>query len=217
MVEVRILAEQNSIFQQFIAELRDQKTQKDSLRFRKNLERIGELFAYEISKELSYTDYDLQTPLGIAKAKRPEQVVLANVLRAGLPLHQGLLNYYDRAENAFVSASREMLKEGVLEVKVKYMAAPSLEGKVVILADPMLATGSSMLLAKEALLKQGIPKHWHIVAVIASQVAVDYLLECLKSTSATLWIGVVDPVLNDKSYIIPGLGDAGDLAFGEKL
>lgn len=219
MVEVRTLAEENSFFQQFISELRDQEIQKDSMRFRRNLERIGELFAYEISKELAYTAYDLETPLGVAKAWKHEKVVLANVLRAGLPLHQGLLNYYDAAENAFVSAYRTHTQgANSFEVKVEYMASPSLEGKVLILADPMLATGTSMLLAQKALQKNGTPKHWHIVAVIASQSAVDHLLEHLKgSDNVTLWLGVVDPILNKQSYIVPGLGDAGDLAFGEKL
>lgn len=214
---LKVLANQNSLFHQFLKEMRDVDIQKDAMRFRRNIERIGELMAYEISKTLYYREEEIKTPLGKAISKVPERVVLANVLRAGLPLHQGLLNYFDNAENAFISAYRKHTEGDDFQVEIEYMAAPTLQNKIVVLADPMLATGSSMLLARQAILKNGSPKHLHLVSVIASQFAVDKLQEELKGTSYTLWLGVVDPDLNNKSYIVPGLGDAGDLAFGHKL
>ena len=214
---LKVLANQNSLFHQFLKEMRDVETQKDAMRFRRNIERVGELMAYEISKTLDYREEETKTPLGTSISKVPEKVVLANVLRAGLPLHQGLLNYFDDAENAFVSAYRKQTKGNDFEVEVEYMAAPIVQGKTVILADPMLATGTSMILARQAILKHGNPKHLHLVSVIASQYAVDKLQEELQGTSYTLWLGAVDADLNNQSYIVPGLGDAGDLAFGNKL
>lgn len=215
---LKILAEEKSIFHQFLAELRDVGLQKDSMRFRRNVERIGELFAYKISKELAYSEKVVQTPLGAITQSFPEKPVLANVLRAGFPLHQGLLNYFDGAENAFISAYREHPEgEDSFEVKVEYLASPDITNKTVVLADPMLATGTSMLLAHQALLTKGEPKHIHFVSVIASQQAVNNLMENLKNSSFTLWVGAIDQELNEQSYIVPGLGDAGDLSFGDKL
>lgn len=215
---LKILAEEKSIFHQFLAELRDVGLQKDSMRFRRNVERIGELFAYEISKELAYSEKVVQTPLGAITQSFPEKPVLANVLRAGLPLHQGLLNYFDGADNAFISAYREHPEgEDSFDVKVEYLASPDITNKTVVLADPMLATGTSMLLAHQALLTKGEPKHIHFVSVIASQQAVNNLMENLKNSSFTLWVGAIDQELNEQSYIVPGLGDAGDLSFGDKL
>ena len=216
-IKVNILGQQNSVFSNFIAEIRDVNIQGDPLRFRRNLERIGEVFAYEISKELDFNIKDTQTPLGISKDQKIEQLpVLATILRAGLPMHNGLLNYFDRSPNAFVSAYRKDLPDGGFEVKVEYLASPSLEGNTLILSDPMLATGRSMLLAYEALLQRGTPSFTHVVAAIASEQAVEHVKEKLPSNT-TLWVGAVDKELNDKAYIIPGLGDAGDLAFGNKL
>jgi uracil phosphoribosyltransferase len=211
------LGEQNSIFNQFVAEIRDKNIQTDPLRFRKNIERIGEIFAYEISKTLEYSTKDVQTPLGVAKVGVPSAFpILATVLRAGLPLHQGLLNYFDRSGNAFISAFRKYIDTKDFVIEFEYMASPSLEGKVVILSDPMLATGSSLEIAHNALYEKGTPKHVHLVAIIASQNGVDYIVNNLKNANCTLWVGAIDPELNEKAYIVPGLGDAGDLAFGEK-
>ncbi len=215
---LKVLSDKKSIFHQFLAELRDVNAQKDSMRFRRNIERIGELFAYEISKELSYTEKVVQTPLGTIVQSFPEKPVLANVLRAGLPLHQGLLNYFDGAENAFISAYRKhVASDDSFEVKVEYLTSPDITNKTIVLADSMLATGTSMLLAYQALLTKGIPKHIHLVSVIASQQAVNKVMEELKNVSFTLWIGAIDQELNAQSYIVPGLGDAGDLSFGKKL
>ena len=215
---VHIIGENNSLFNQFIAEIRDVDIQKDALRFRRNLERVGEIFAYEISKTLNYSEKDVQTPLGIATTYLPkDEIVVASILRAGLPLHNGLLNYFDRSENAFISAYRNFNEAGEFEIKFEYIASPSIDGKVVILADPMLATGSSMELAYKAMLTKGTPKHVHIVSVIASTEGVELVKEKLAGENVTLWMGVVDAELNSKSYIVPGCGDAGDLAFGSKL
>ncbi len=213
-----IIGDNNSLFNQFIAEIRDVSVQNDPLRFRRNLERVGEIFAYELSKTFNYTKKDVQTPLGVSEMNLPkDEIVIASILRAGLPLHTGLLNYFDRSENAFISAYRKYNEDGEFEIKFEYISAPSVEGKIVILADPMLATGSSMELAYEALLLKGRPKHVHIISVIASAEGVDYVKEKLAGKDITLWMGVVDPELNSKSYIVPGCGDAGDLAFGAKL
>ena len=215
---VHIIGENNSLFNQFIAEIRDVDIQKDPLRFRRNLERVGEIFAYEISKTLNYSEKDVQTPLGTATTNlHKDEIVVASILRAGLPLHNGLLSYFDRSENAFISAYRNFNEAGEFEIKFEYIASPSIDGKVVILADPMLATGSSMELAYKAMLTKGTPKHVHIVSVIASKEGVELVKEKLNGENITLWMGVVDPKLNSKSYIIPGCGDAGDLAFGSKL
>lgn len=202
----------------FIAELRDKQIQKDSLRFRRNLERIGELFAYEISKQLKYEERDVQTPLGIAKCQLPaDKVVVASILRAGLPLHQGVLNIFDSAQNAFIAAYRKYGKDNKFKIQMEYATMPSIEGKTVVLVDPMLATGSSIILAYNKICTNGEPLHTHIVAAIASRESLSLLSKNLPHSKVTLWVGAVDEELTNKSYIVPGLGDAGDLAFGEKL
>lgn len=200
-------------------ELRDVKIQKDPLRFRANLDRIGEVMAYEISKRLNYKDVDVETPLGTARCQDiADTVVLATILRAGLPLHHGFLNFFDRAENAFVSAYRRYKEKGdSFDVLVEYLASPSIEGKTLILVDPMLATGSSMELAYRAMLRKGEPSRIHVASVIASRKSVDYVKAHFPADKTTLWIGAIDDEVNAHSYIVPGLGDAGDLAYGEKL
>ena len=214
---VYVLGASNSIFNQFIAEIRDEVVQKDSMRFRRNIERLGEIFAYEISKKINYEVREVNTPLGIANVSVPEeQPVVASILRAGLPLHQGVLNYFDKAQNAFISAYRRHHKDGSFDIQVEYLASPDLNGKFLILCDPMLASGSSMVLTYQALLRRGIPAHTHIVSVIASSEGLDYVKKHLPE-NITLWIGVIDEELTAQSYIVPGLGDAGDLAFGEKI
>lgn len=215
---IYLLGENNSLLNQFIAEIRDAEIQKDPLRFRRNLERVGEIFAYEISKTLVYKTREVTTPLGVAKIPTLEQQpVLATILRAGLPLHQGLLNYFDRAENCFISAYRKYESNGDFHIEFEYIASPLLDNKVVIMCDPMLATGSSMEIAYHALLEKGEPSHIHLVSVIASKQGIDYVMKKLPNDNITLWIGAVDPVMTPNSYIVPGLGDAGDLAFGEKI
>ncbi|NVO08775.1 MAG: uracil phosphoribosyltransferase [Bacteroidales bacterium] len=214
---IKVIGENNSILNQFIAELRDINVQTDFMRFRKNLERIGEIFAYELSKELHYEKHQVQTPLGIAEVNlSSDQVVLATILRAGLPLHQGMLNYFDKAENAFISAYRKYSKDGTFKIQFEHLSCPAIAGKVLVIIDPMLATGASMLLAYKAILERGTPKHTHIVSVIASKEGVDYMRRNLPQKNVTIWLGAVDDELTVKSYIVPGLGDAGDLAFGSK-
>jgi len=214
-----ILDKQNTIINKFLAELRSVDVQKDSMRFRRNLERIGECTAYELSKTLNYATKSVQTPLAEAKVESiSDKVVLATIFRAGLPLHQGLLNYFDDAENAFVSAYRKYTSESDFEIKVEYIACPSLEGKTLILCDPMLASGASMIAAYEVLCAHGgKPAHTHIVSVLGCTEGVDYVLEHTNPEEVDLWVATVDPVLNPHKYIEPGLGDAGDLCFGEKL
>jgi len=217
-MEIKVLNQQNSLFNKFVSEIRDTGIQTDPMRFRRNLERMGEIFAYEISKELQYEEKEITTPLGIAKENLPlNNVVMASILRAGLPLHQGLLNYFDQAENAFVSAYRKYTEDGDFDIHIEYISSPSLEDKVIILSDPMLASGGSMELAYKALLQRGTPKHVHMVAIIASQAGVDYIRNMFEGENVTLWLGAVDAELNAKSYIVPGLGDAGDLAYGGKI
>jgi uracil phosphoribosyltransferase len=217
-MEVKILGNNHSVFDQYLAEIRDISIQKDPLRFRENLYRLGELFAYEISKELKYSIADVTTPLGIAKVPMLEkQPVLATILRAGLPMHNGLLKILDRAENCFISAYRKYTDEGCFEIEFEYMASPSLNDKVVILSDPMLASGKSMEIGYEALFSKGNPEHVHLVSIIASKQGVDYILKTIKADNVTLWLGAVDEGMTPKSYIVPGLGDAGDLAYGEKI
>jgi len=214
---INIIGSNNSIFNQFISEIRDEHIQKDSMRFRRNMERLGEIFAYELSKKLCYETKQICTSLGIAEvAVLKSQPVVGTILRAGLPLHQGVLNYFDKAENAFISAYRKYEKDGSFDVEVEYISAPSIEDKVLIITDPMLATGSSMALAYKALLKKGKPKHTHIVSIIASKEGIDYICKTLPMNNITIWVGAVDDELTVKSYIVPGLGDAGDLAFGNK-
>ena len=216
---LHILDHQNSIINKFLAELRSVDVQKDSMRFRRNLERIGECTAYELSKMLHYASQTVTTPLAEAKVESiADKVVLATIFRAGLPLHQGLLNYFDDAENAFVSAYRSYSSESDFEIKVEYIACPSLEGKTLILCDPMLASGASMIAAYEVLCAHGgKPAHTHIVSVLGCTEGVDYVLEHTNPEEVDLWVATVDPVLNPHKYIVPGLGDAGDLCFGEKL
>ena len=212
------LGESNSILNRFVSELRDVNIQKDSLRFRRNIERIGEIMAYEISKDFTYSLKEIESPLGIAMMNTPDdKVVLSTILRAGLPYHHGFLNCIDHAENAFVSAYRKYKDRLNFEIHIEYIASPSIEGKTLIITDPMLATGSSMELAYEALLTKGMPSHVHIASIIASQKAVDYIIERFKGIEVTFWIAAIDPILDEHSYIVPGLGDAGDLSYGEKL
>ena len=211
------LGKQNSVFSHFIREIRDVNIQNDSMRFRRNIERIGEIFSYEISKKMEYENTEISTPLGIStESLMKEKPILATILRAGLPLHQGFLNYFDSSDNCFISAYRKHEKGGDFEVKIEYMSSPDLEGKTVILCDPMLASGSSMILAMEAILSKAMPKHIHIVAVIASTEGVDCVKENIPMQDCTLWLGAEDAEMTAQSYIVPGLGDAGDLAFGEK-
>lgn len=215
------LSEHNSVLNQFLAEIRSVDIQHDSMRFRRNIERIGEVMALEISKQLDYEPTDVTTPLGVATVNTiSDKIVLGTILRAGLPLHTGFLNVFDHAENAFISAfrryGREIDGEKQVEIVSEYLAAPSLESKTLLLVDPMLATGMSMEVAYKALLSHGTPKHLHMAAVIGSQQAVDYLQKNMPEDS-TLWCATVDPILNEHKYIVPGLGDAGDLCYGEKL
>ncbi len=212
------LSETDSVLNTFVSELRDVNIQCDRLRFRRNIERIGELMAHEISKTLHYSPVSVSTPLGKATVRVPdEDIVLATIFRAGLPLHQGFLNIFDKAGNAFVSAYRDEKSEGKLDVIVEYSASPALDGKTLIDVDPMLATGGSMELSYKALLRYGKPAKVHFAAVIASQQAVNHLADFFPSDDFTLWVATVDPTLNEHKYIVPGLGDAGDLAFGGKL
>ena len=198
----------SSLYNKFLSELRDENIQKDSMRFRKNLERLGEISAYEISKTLQENSQLTKTPLGTSKTNVPsENLVLATVLRAGLPLHNGLLKYYDNAENCFISAYRKHTSKEEFEVEIQYMASPNLSDKIVLLSDPMLATGRSMVLAYKALLKKGIPSKIHIVCVIGSEQGVEYISKNFPKDT-TLWIGGIDSKMTIESYIVPGLGDA---------
>lgn len=207
-----------SLVSRYMLELRDVDIQHDAMRFRTNLERIGQIMAYEISRRLEYKDREIRTPLGKCVCKEPaDQVVLATILRAGLPFHHGFLSYFDQAENAFVSAYRRYREKGdTFDIVVEYMATPDIEGKTLILVDPMLATGSSMELAYKALLQKGTPARIHVASVIASRRSVEYVKQHFPDDRTTVWYGAIDPEINAHSYIVPGLGDAGDLAFGEK-
>ena len=217
-MEIKILGHNHSILDQYLAEIRDIDIQTDPLRFRDNLNRIGEIFAYEISKEIDFEVTEVTTPLGIAKVpKLKKQPVLATILRAGLAMHNGLLRIFDRAENCFISAYRKYHDDGGFEIEFEYMASPSLDNKVVILSDPMLASGKSMEIGYEALFSKGNPSHIHLVSIIASDEGVNYVKNKIKAENVTLWLGAVDPEMTPHSYIVPGLGDAGDLAFGEKV
>lgn len=216
---VHTLSKENTILNKFIAQVRDKRIQKDSMRFRCNLERIGEITAYEISKTLEYETKTVETPLGEASvALISDKVVVATILRAGLPFHQGFLNYFDDAENAFVSAYRKSTKDGKFKVKVEYISCGDLEGKVLLLVDPMLATGSSLVLAYNALVERGgQPKHTHVAAIIASEQGIDYVEKNMPRQTTTVWTSAVDEELTSRAYIVPGIGDAGDLAYGEKI
>lgn len=216
-MEIIDFARTKSLIGQYMTELRDVNIQKDMLRFRRNLERIGEIMAYEISKTLEYKTVETQTPLAVAQSDViASKVVLATIFRAGVPFHQGFLNCFDHAENAFVSAYRKYKEKENFDVCIEYLASPRLEGKTLILADPMLATGASMELSYRALLTKGMPEHIHVASVIASQQAVDYIATHFPTDRTTVWIGAVDKEINSHSYIVPGLGDAGDLAYGTK-
>lgn len=219
MIKLHNFSEQPSLICDYVAEMRDVNIQTDSLRFRRNIERTGELMAYEISKMLHYENEEIVTPLGKARGYRlADKVVLGTILRAGLPFHQGFLSYFDRAENAFVSAYRKYKDALRFDIHIEYIACPSLEGKVLLLSDPMLATGSSMEMAFRALLTHGTPSAVHIASIIASKPAIAYLNEHLPTTiPITLWTAALDNDIDAHSYIVPGLGDAGDLAYGEKM
>lgn len=213
---VHNLSKTNSIFGTFLAELRDVTIQKDPMRFRRNLERISEVMAYELSKQLEYTDQNVTTPLGVAKVQiLKQQPVLATILRAGLGMHIGLLNYFDLAESAFVSAYRKHSTAEDFEIYVEYMAAPEIDGKTLIISDPMLATGNSMVMVYKALLKQGKPSKTIIVSAIAAPEALSLIKQHFPDNTE-VWVGAIDDELTAQSYIVPGLGDAGDLAYGIK-
>lgn len=214
---INILGNRNSVINHFIAEIRDVNIQKDSMRFRRNVERVGEIMAYEISKTLEFENVNITTSLGIANgSKIKEQPVIGSILRAGLPLHQGVLNYFDSAENAFISAYRKHHKDGNLDIQIDYLSSPELNGKTLILCDPMLATGASMVLTYRKLLERGNPRHTHIIAIIASSEGLNYAKKHLPE-SVTLWLAALDEELTAQAYIVPGLGDAGDLAYGNKI
>lgn len=218
-MQVINLSERNSVLNQFLSEIRDVNIQKDPLRFRRNIERIGEFMAMEVSKVLNYQPTEVQTPLATATVNTiSDQLVLATILRAGMPLHQGFLNVFDRADNAFLSAYRRVNAKGELEIVAEYMAAPALDGKTLIIADPMLATGMSMEVGYLALLRHGTPKHTHMCCTIGTPQAIDCLRTALNDRpDVTIWCAAIDPILNEKKYIVPGLGDAGDLCYGTKI
>ncbi len=215
---IHLLGKNSSLINQYIAEVRDQEIQKDPLRFRRNMERLGEIFAYEISKTLEWEKKEVITSLGVAECEvLKSQPVISTILRAGLPLHQGILNFFDQAENAFISAFRKHHKNGRFDIQIEYTSCPSLEDKVLVISDPMLATGSSMVLAYKELIQKGKPAHTHIVSVVASVQGLEYMKKHLLNDDFTVWLGAIDDELTAKAYIVPGLGDAGDLAFGSKL
>jgi uracil phosphoribosyltransferase len=219
MEKVINLAEQNSVLNRFMAEIRDVNIHSDRMRFRRNIERIGEIMAYEISKTLKYRTKEVQTPLGVHSCQIPnENIVLATILRAGLPFHQGFLSYFDGAENAFISASRKYnANHSSFTIDVGYLSSPSIEGKTLIIIDPMLATGSSLEVAYQILLQRGTPEKIHAACVIASKQGIEAACKIFPGDKTQIWAAAIDPDLNDKAYIVPGLGDAGDLAYGEKL
>lgn len=218
-MEIINLEKTPSLSNRFVRELRDVNIQGDQLRFRRNLERIGEIMAYEISKKMEYHDELVTTPLGESVQKESsEKIVLATILRAGIPFHHGFLNYFDKAENAFVSAYRKYKEKGdKFDVLVEYLASPDITGKTLVIVDPMLATGSSMELGYRAILQNGEPAKIHVASVIASQQAIDYVAQVFPAEKTTIWTAAIDPAINSHSYIIPGLGDAGDLAYGDKI
>ena len=210
------LSDQHSLISNWVSELRDVEIQTDLMRFRRNLERIGEVAAYEISKKLAWKEKEITTPLGIASCKvLEEQPVLATILRAGLGMHTGMLNYFDKAGNAFISAYRKHNADGSFEISIEYMSCPEIEGKVVIISDPMIATGASLVKAMQHLKGEGVVKEIHIVCAIACTVGIEYVLR--EQPKATIWCGDIDDEITAKGYIVPGLGDAGDLAFGQKM
>ena len=211
------LSKHNSLLNHWVAELRDVHVQNDRMRFRRNIERIGEVAAYELSKTLRFKTVDVTTPLGIASTSLlEEQPVLGTILRAGLPLHQGMLNYFDKADNAFISAYRKHHPDGSFEISLEYLSCPDLNNRILILCDPMLATGASIVETIQAIQKTYTPAQIHIVVTIASQKGIEHVEKEL-GAAIPIWCAAIDPILNDKSYIVPGLGDAGDLAFGTKM
>lgn len=211
------LSECNSVLNQFVSEIRNVEVQNDRLRFRRNIERIGEVMAYEMSKTFSYSPKEIQTPLGIAPASTfDNHLVLSTILRAGIPFHQGFLSYFDYADNAFVSAYRKYKDTLKFDIHIEYIASPRIDGKTLIITDPMLATGSSMELTYQAMLTKGTPAEIHIASIIASQQAIEYISKVFPADKTTIWCAAIDPKIDDHSYIVPGLGDAGDLAYGEK-
>jgi uracil phosphoribosyltransferase len=211
------LGKKNSLLNQFLSELRDEEIQLDRMRFRKNLKRLGEIFAYEVSKKLEYEEKEIITTLGVSNMPLlKEQPVLSTIFRAGLPLHQGMLNYFDQADNAFISAYRRYKKNEKFDIRIEYASSPDLDNRILIISDVMLATGASVVMAYKELLNYGKPKHTHIVSVLASVEGVEYIKKHLPATKVTLWVGAIDDELTAQAYIVPGLGDAGDLAFGTK-
>lgn len=207
----------SSILNQYVSEIRNVEIQTDRLRFRRNIERIGEIMAYEISKQFSFSVKSVQTPLGIAPVNTPDnELVISTILRAGLPFHQGFLRYFDNAENAFVSAYRKYKDTLKFDIHIEYIASPRIDGKTLIITDPMLATGGSMELSYQAMLTKGNPAEIHVASIIASRQAVDHICNVFPEEKTTVWCAAIDPEINDHSYIVPGLGDAGDLAYGEK-
>ena len=215
---VKILGDQNSVFNQFLAEARDAVVQKDSMRFRKNMERMSEIFAYEISKSLLYEKKEINTQLGSTEVSvLKEQPVIASVLRAGLAMHNGMLNIFDHADNAFVSAYRHQHKSGKFDIDIEYCSCPDLHNRYLILCDPMIATGASMVLTYKKLMERGRPVHTHIAAIVSSVEGLDYLNKYISTSECTVWLGALDDELTAQALIVPGLGDAGDLAFGSKL
>ena len=211
------LGKKNSILNRFVSQMRDKDIQKDSLRFRKNLERLGEIFAYEISQVLEYSGKQFSTPLGIAEVPtHDDRIVIASILRAGLPLHQGLLNFFDDSQNAFIAAYRKYDKGEGYHINIEYASSPELTGKTLILADTLLATGTSLEIAYRKLCENGEPVHTHLVCPISSAYAVEYIQKHLPADRVTLWVAAIDEELTSRSYIVPGLGDAGDLAYGVK-
>ena len=212
------IGSKNSVVNHFLRDLRDVNVQKDGMRFRRNMERVGEIFAYEISKTMEYETKEVITALGTAEVQVMKSVpVLATILRAGLPLHQGILNYFDNADNAFVSAYREHRKDGEFAIQIEYVSSPDIEGRTLIFTDPMLATGQSMVASFKSLLIHGKPAHTHFVSVVASIQGVEYLKRMLPKTGTTIWVAAIDDELTAQGYIVPGLGDAGDLAYGQKM
>ena len=218
MIEIHNLELQDSLFNHVMAEIRDVSIQRDRMRFRRNLERIGEMMAYEISKTLDYETREVVTPLGVKEVKvLAEQPVLATILRAGLPFHNGMLNMFDRADNAFVAAYRKYDKDDDSEIRVEYFSAPDLNGRVLIICDPLLATGESLAKTIDGLLGDDMePKHIHIAVAVASAEGLSHLKRKMSRKSVTIWVGSIDDELTARAYVVPGLGDAGDLAFGEK-
>lgn len=216
-MQIHNFSTKSSILNTFVSEIRSVNIQNDSMRFRRNIERIGEVLSYEMSKVLTSDSISVETPLGNALINMPkDEIVICSILRAGLPFHNGILNYFDKAENAFISAYRHHLNSKDFEIIVEYIASPNLENKTLVLVDPMLATGQSLALTYEALKSHGTPKQIHLLSVIGAQTGVDYIKDKFPENTH-LWIAAIDETLNDKGYIVPGLGDAGDLAFGSKL